>query len=371
MAGSGGAPRVVVHASRGNGRRTAGDCPGSDRGGDGIARSRAGRPCLRRRQGPATHFPPVLGRAGRRSRPARRKPSRPGMRAGRGPAVPTPGTRKPKRSAASSSQPRPPAGRRSGSGRRRDDPEAFAARFLFERRLWAAGVRHVAGVDEVGRGPLAGPVVACAVVLQPDCRLPGLDDSKRLTAAQRERLVDGIHAQSVAWCIAAANVEEIDRLNIAQAAFVAMRRALAGLGERPEHVLVDGFPIAGYGGPQTAIVGGDHLSNSIAAASVLAKVYRDHLAAEWEESFPGYGFARHKGYGTPEHLAALRRLGPCPLHRRSFHWDRKQLVLPIDATTAATMHPTAGAAAGATGGAAPDPAPIAADTRQAPEAASQ
>jgi ribonuclease HII len=202
----------------------------------------------------------------------------------------------------------------------RDPAEAFAGRFLFERRLWASGHRRIAGVDEVGRGPLAGPVVAAAVVLAPDAFLPGLDDSKRLAPRRREGLVAAIRAQAVAWCIAEVDVGEIDRVNIAQAAFLAMRRAIQGLGVAVDHVLVDGFRIPGYAGGQTAIVGGDHLSNSIAAASVLAKVHRDARMAAWDGVWPGYGFARHKGYGTPEHLAALERLGPCPLHRRSFHW---------------------------------------------------
>jgi ribonuclease HII len=197
---------------------------------------------------------------------------------------------------------------------------AFARRFLFERRLWQAGARPGAGVDEVGRGPLAGPVVACAVVLRPDAFLPGLDDSKRLTPRRRAALGEGIRAQAVAWCVAEATVEEIDRLNIAQASFLAMRRALAGLGLRPDHVLVDGFRLPAWPGPQTPIVGGDGLSNSIAAASVLAKLHRDEAMTALDRVWPGYGFARHKGYATPEHLAALRRLGPCPLHRRSFRW---------------------------------------------------
>jgi ribonuclease HII len=198
---------------------------------------------------------------------------------------------------------------------------AFAARFLFERRLWAAGQCRVAGVDEAGRGPLAGPVVAAAVVLPPDAYLPGLDDSKRLSPARRQALAQAIRAQAAAFCVAEADVEAIDRLNIAQASFLAMRRALAGLGRALDHVLVDGFRIPGYAGAQTAIVGGDHLSNSIAAASILAKVHRDERMAAWDAVWPEYGFARHKGYATAAHRAALQRLGPCPLHRRSFSWS--------------------------------------------------
>jgi len=212
------------------------------------------------------------------------------------------------------------------------DPVAdFAARFLFERRLWGAGHRRIAGVDEVGRGPLAGPVVAAAVVLRPDTLLPGLDDSKRLTARRREELAAAIRVQAAAWCIAEADVAEIDRVNIAQASFLAMRRALQGLGAAPDHVLVDGFRIPGYPGGQTPIVGGDHLSNSIAAASVIAKVYRDERMTAFHGEWPEYGFSRHKGYGTPEHLAALERLGPCPLHRRSFHWGPAPLQFTLSA----------------------------------------
>jgi ribonuclease HII len=223
-----------------------------------------------------------------------------------------------------------PVGRERRTARRGTLEEEFAARFLFERRLWAAGSRRVAGVDEAGRGPLAGPVVAAAVVLPPDAHLPGLDDSKRLTAARREALAAAIRAQAAAWCVAEADVEAIDRLNIARASFLAMRRALAGLGIAVDHVLVDGFRIPGYGGGQTPIVGGDHLSNSIAAASVLAKVHRDERMVAWDAVWPGYGFARHKGYGTAEHVAALQRLGPCPLHRRSFHWSPEPVQLRLE-----------------------------------------
>lgn len=199
-----------------------------------------------------------------------------------------------------------------------DEVGRFEPHFLFERRLWAQGFRLVAGVDEAGRGPLAGPVVAAAVVLPPEAYLPGLDDSKRLTAARREALEPRIKDAAVVWGVAVAGVEEIDQLNIARAAFLAMARAVAALAVAPDHLLVDGFPIPGVPVPQQAIVGGDALCNSIAAASVLAKVYRDRLMAEYDELFPGYGFAVHKGYPTPAHREALRRLGPSPIHRRSF-----------------------------------------------------
>lgn len=196
--------------------------------------------------------------------------------------------------------------------------EDWEARFVFERRAWLRGCRHVAGVDEAGRGPLAGPVVAAAVILPPDAVLPGLDDSKRLTPARREALAPLIRETAVAWCVAVVDVAEIDRLNIAQAAFEAMRQAVRGLAVPPEHLLVDGFPLPGAPCPQEGIVAGDRLSHSIAAASVLAKVERDRLMDDLAERYPGYGFEVHKGYPTPAHREALRRLGPSPVHRRSF-----------------------------------------------------
>lgn len=196
--------------------------------------------------------------------------------------------------------------------------EAFAGRFAFERRLWQHGYRLVAGVDEAGRGPLAGPVVAAGVILRPGCFLPGLDDSKRLTAGQRERLLPLIMESAVAWRVSMASVAEIDRYNIAQAVFLAMRRVVARLATPPDHLLVDGFPIPGLSLPQKGIVGGDGLSNSIAAASILAKVYRDRVMGVYGRLYPGYGFEIHKGYPTVAHREAIARFGPCLLHRRSF-----------------------------------------------------
>ncbi|HID10047.1 MAG TPA: ribonuclease HII [Candidatus Latescibacteria bacterium] len=188
----------------------------------------------------------------------------------------------------------------------------------FEEKLWEREFRLVAGVDEAGRGPLAGPVVACAVVLPPWTSLPGLDDSKKLSPLQRERLYSCIRDVAVAISVARAEAEEIDRLNIHQASLLAMRRAVEGLGVEPEYVLVDGrfFPEVEL--PGEAIVGGDGRSLCIAAASVVAKVLRDRLMAEYDRVYPQYGFARHKGYPTPEHLRALRKHGPCPIHRISF-----------------------------------------------------
>ncbi len=177
----------------------------------------------------------------------------------------------------------------------------------------------MAGVDEAGRGPLAGPVVAAAVML--DDELPpirGLNDSKLLSAPQRERLFDEIHAKALCVCIAQASVEEIDRLNILHATMLAMRRAVEGLRLRPHKVLVDGNRLPPLSVTAEAIVGGDAKIRSISAASVLAKVYRDRLCLELDAEHPEYGFAGHKGYSTPEHLAALRLHGACRHHRSGF-----------------------------------------------------
>jgi ribonuclease HII len=176
----------------------------------------------------------------------------------------------------------------------------------------------VAGVDEAGRGPLAGPVVAAAVVLDELQPIRGLNDSKLLTAVRREHLYAEICAKALCVCIAEASVEEIDRLNILQATLLAMQRAVAGLRLPPLQVLVDGNRLPVLSMPAQAIVKGDAKVASIAAASILAKVHRDRLCAQLHAEFPAYGFSGHKGYPTPEHLDALRRLGPCAAHRRSF-----------------------------------------------------
>ena len=182
---------------------------------------------------------------------------------------------------------------------------------------WAApGL--VAGVDEAGRGPLAGPVVAAAVILDPRQPIHGLADSKRLTALRRERLYDEVRAKALACCIAQASVEEIDRLNILQATLLAMRRAVQGLRLTPRRVVVDGNQVPELDMLVAAIVRGDAKVQAISAASILAKVHRDHLCVGLHEVYPGYGFARHKGYPTPEHLAALREHGVCDAHRRSY-----------------------------------------------------
>ena len=181
------------------------------------------------------------------------------------------------------------------------------------------------GVDEAGRGPLAGPVVAAAVILDPQQPIVGLNDSKKISAAKRERLAVEIRAKALAWCIAEASVEEIDTLNILQATLLAMQRAVAGLCIRPEEVLIDGNRCPCLDIPARAIVGGDASVAEISAASILAKTSRDAGLIEMHATYPQYGFDRHKGYGTAAHLAALRTFGPTPAHRKSFAPVREQL----------------------------------------------
>jgi ribonuclease HII len=176
----------------------------------------------------------------------------------------------------------------------------------------------IAGVDEAGRGPLAGPVVAAAVILDDENPIKGLADSKKLTALRRERLFDEIRAKALCCSIAEASVEEIDQLNILQATLLAMRRAVEGLRLKPNKVLVDGNRLPVLDVLAEAIVKGDSKVPAISAASILAKVHRDRLCDEWHAQFPHYGFDNHKGYGTATHLDALRAHGPCPWHRRSF-----------------------------------------------------
>jgi len=176
----------------------------------------------------------------------------------------------------------------------------------------------IAGIDEAGRGPLAGPVFAAAVILDPARPIPGLRDSKVLSAGQRDRLAVEIRAHAIAWAVASADVGEIDTLNILQATLLAMRRAVEALTIRPAEALVDGNHCPRLACPVHAIVKGDRDVASISAASILAKTTRDALLIELHVLYPHYGFAQNKGYGTPEHLAALERHGPCPIHRRTF-----------------------------------------------------
>ncbi len=201
---------------------------------------------------------------------------------------------------------------------RRVDRERVARLFERRARLREAGAQRVAGVDEVGVGPLAGPVVAAAVVLPERVELPGLDDSKKLTRRARERLEVAIRAQAVAIGLGRVEPDEIDRLNIHRASLEAMRRAVLALGEPADHLLVDARRVPDVTAPQTPLVRGDAIDGSIAAASIVAKVHRDAIMRELDRRHPGYGFARHMGYGTAQHLAALRALGSSPVHRRSF-----------------------------------------------------
>ncbi len=203
----------------------------------------------------------------------------------------------------------------------------MGAPYRYERAAWRSGLKHVAGVDEAGRGPLAGPVVAAAVILDPNRRIKGLDDSKLLTAARREVLFREILKHAVAVGTALVEPEIIDRVNILEATRRAMHQALARLFPLPDLVLIDAVSLSALSCPQKSLVRGDRRSASIAAASIVAKVTRDRLMVEADARFPRYGFGRHKGYPTPEHLAALRHHGPCPIHRRTFHgvWDQGEL----------------------------------------------
>jgi len=180
------------------------------------------------------------------------------------------------------------------------------------------GARRIAGLDEVGRGPLFGPVVAAAVILAPGCRLDGLNDSKKLSEKKREFLDVEIRANAVAWAIAAVDAETIDRINIRQASLLAMRRAVEQLALSPDFLLIDGRDTIDWDCLQQPVIHGDATSVSIAAASILAKVYRDRLIVDLDREYPGYGLAQHKGYPCPAHKEALGRLGPTPLHRKSY-----------------------------------------------------
>ena len=201
---------------------------------------------------------------------------------------------------------------------------AGASLYEFDAAYRTASVRGIAGIDEAGRGPLAGPVVAAAVVLPPGQRFRGLDDSKRVKEADRERLYAEIVAHAQGWAIGVADVEEIDAVNILQATRRAMARAVADLTPPPDLLLVDAVVVP-CGVPQHALVKGDQRSASIAAASIIAKVTRDRVMAEYERRYPGYGFGRHKGYPTAAHRRALQALGPTPIHRATFRGVRELL----------------------------------------------
>lgn len=200
------------------------------------------------------------------------------------------------------------------------------SRFKFEREIFLRGIRRVAGVDEAGRGPLAGPVVAAAVILPQAWiengvphKLRGLNDSKQVDVEDRKRFHAFLTTHpDVQWGVSIVSVETIDRINILRASLEAMNEALAQLNPGPEHTLVDGPYVSTLKHPQTPLIDGDARSYSIAAASVIAKVTRDRLMIDYDRQYPGYGFAEHKGYMTPRHMTALGELGPCSLHRRSF-----------------------------------------------------
>lgn len=190
--------------------------------------------------------------------------------------------------------------------------------WLIEDQYYEQGIVHICGVDEAGRGPLAGPVCAAAVILPPRADIPGLDDSKKLTDKRRRELLPLIMEKALAYGIAFADHKEIDEINILQATFLAMERAIAKLEIKPQLALIDGNRKKDFGLPVETVIHGDSLSASIAAASILAKVTRDDYMLQMAEQYPQYGFDVHKGYGTKAHYAALTQYGPCPIHRISF-----------------------------------------------------
>lgn len=198
--------------------------------------------------------------------------------------------------------------------------------FHFEQVRWAAGDTRVAGVDEVGRGGLAGPVVAAAVIFPPECLIPGIDDSKRLSPATRERLYTVIVGHAIAVGIGWVDAAEIDAINILQATRCAMRMAVQQLAVPPDYLLIDGRERLALDIPQTAIIGGDRRSHTIAAASIVAKVTRDRMMVAFERDYPGFQFSRHKGYGTAQHIAELQAHGVTSLHRRSFRPCRSVII---------------------------------------------
>ena len=211
-------------------------------------------------------------------------------------------------------------------GKNRAEGQRLRHLLRFECELWEQGHTHIAGVDEAGRGPLAGPVVAAAAILPKGWKLEGLDDSKKIAdEVRRDELAEAIKRGAVAWAVGQADAEEIDRLNIRRASLLAMHRAVQGLGIQPDYVLLDAFTIPECTLPQRGIIKGDALSLSIAAASVLAKTTRDRLMRELDAQYPGYGLADHKGYPTAEHVQSLREKGVLPIHRRSFGPVREAL----------------------------------------------
>lgn len=223
----------------------------------------------------------------------------------------------------------PPAQRKAAPAGALRPGRATNARQRMEVDLFEAPARlarRLCGVDEAGRGPLAGPVVAAAVILDPLRPIDGLRDSKQMTARQRGEVAEAIRSCALAWCVAQASVTEIDELNILQATLLAMRRAVDGLAPGADYALIDGNQLPRLVVPARAVIGGDAIEPAISAASILAKTHRDALMIAYDATHPGYGFAEHVGYGTPQHLAQLRALGPCALHRRSFAPVRELLL---------------------------------------------
>ena len=188
----------------------------------------------------------------------------------------------------------------------------------YERQYLGKGYKLIAGIDEVGRGPLAGPVVAAAVIFAEGVVIPGVNDSKKLSEAKREFLYDEIKSKAIAVGVGMADVDIIDEINILNATYVAMKRALASLSIQPDYILLDAVTLKDVEIPQKGIIKGDTLSHSIAAASIIAKVERDRLISAYDSIYPEYKFSKHKGYGTKEHMDCIRRLGLLPIHRRSF-----------------------------------------------------
>lgn len=205
------------------------------------------------------------------------------------------------------------------------EAEQSLDRQRYERALRQQGITVIAGVDEVGRGCLAGPVVAAAVILPPDWADPAINDSKQLTAKQRETLYALIQMHAVSSAVGMVSETVIDQVNILQATYLAMEQALAALQVQPEYILIDALTLKHVSIPQQGIIKGDCLSISIAAASIIAKVTRDQILCDYDRQYPGYGFAAHKGYGTKQHLQAIAALGPCPIHRKTFKGVKEHL----------------------------------------------
>jgi ribonuclease HII len=210
---------------------------------------------------------------------------------------------------------------RTAAGRKRAETWRLKKLLELEQSLWDSGVQYIAGVDEVGRGPLAGPVLAAAVIMPPGVAVRGVDDCKRLTSDVRERLFLDIREKALCYAIAGASTREVDRLNILRASHLAMKRALARLRIAPQHILVDGLPVAELPDNHTAVIDGDAKVHAIACASVIAKVVRDRLMGQLSGRYPGYGWDNNAGYATAQHRGAILELGLTPHHRRSFEWN--------------------------------------------------